>query len=70
MRKYGERISSLCTDRGDKAVRVGAQQIVTREVEAPERNARPRRYFDVAMEDLALRFSAICLHCGKEVRER
>ena len=31
-------------------MRVGAQQAITREVEAPGRNARPRRYFDVAVE--------------------
>jgi len=38
------------------AVRVGAQQVITREVETPERNARPRTCFDVAMQDLTLRF--------------
>ena len=38
-------------------MRLGAQQVITREVEAPERNARPRTCFDVAIEDLAPRFS-------------
>jgi hypothetical protein len=37
-------------------MRVGAQQVITREVEAPEQNARSRICFDVAVEDLVLRF--------------
>lgn len=36
----------------DEVVRLGAQQVITREVEAPERNARPRMGFDVAMQEL------------------
>jgi hypothetical protein len=38
--------------RKDGIVRVGTEQVITREVESPERNARPRRCFDVAVEDL------------------
>jgi len=45
-------------DRKDRVVRVGTQQAITREVEALERNARPRACFDVAVEDLALLFQA------------
>jgi hypothetical protein len=37
-------------------VRVGAQQAIKREVEASERNTRPRICFDVTVEDLALCF--------------
>jgi hypothetical protein len=37
-------------------VRVGAQQVITGEAEASERNVRLRTCFDVAVEDLALRF--------------
>jgi len=44
------------SDRKDGAVRVGAEQAITREVEASERNVRPRGCFDVAMQDLAPRF--------------
>jgi len=35
---------------------MGAERVITREVEASERNARPRTCFDVAMQDLALLF--------------
>ena len=44
------------SDRKDGAVRVGAQRVITREVEASERNVRPRTCFDVATQDLALLF--------------
>jgi len=37
-------------------VRVRAQQVIAREVEAPERNACSRTCFDVAVEDLSLLF--------------
>jgi len=37
-------------------VRVGAQQVITRGVEASERNVRPRACFVVAMQGLTLRF--------------
>ena len=37
-------------------MRVRTEQVITREVEAPERNVRPRTCFDVAVEDLLLRF--------------
>jgi hypothetical protein len=47
---------AYASDREDGTVRVGAQQVITREVEAPERNARPRTCFDVATQDLALLF--------------
>jgi len=42
-------------------VRLGAQQVITREVEASERNARLRICFDVAVEDLAP-----CLHLDED----
>ena len=32
---------------------VGAEQVITREVEVPERNGRLRTCFDAAVEDLA-----------------
>ncbi len=37
-------------------MKVGAQWVITREVEALERNARPRTCFDAAVQDLASRF--------------
>lgn len=42
------------SDRKDGAVRLGAKQVITREVEASERNAWPRTCLDVAMKDLIL----------------
>jgi len=37
-------------------VRVGAKQVITREVEAAARNAHPRTCFDAAMQGLPPRF--------------
>lgn len=37
-------------------MRVGAEQVITSEVETSERNTRPMTCFDVAVEDLVLRF--------------
>lgn len=49
-------LAAYVSDRKDGTVRLVAQQVITREVEAPERNARPRRCVDIAMQDLTLRF--------------
>ena len=40
------------SERKCESVRVRAQQVITRKVEAPERNACSRTCFDVAMQDL------------------
>ena len=47
--------AAYVSDRKDETVRVRAEQVITREVEAPERNACPRTCFDVEMQDPALR---------------
>lgn len=60
MRKYGERIGCLVSDRKDGTVRMGAQQVITREVEAPERNACPRGCFDAAMQGLVPSLTCFC----------
>jgi hypothetical protein len=44
------------SDRKDVAVRMGSQQVIMKEVETPERNARPKGCFDVAVGDLTLLF--------------
>ena len=48
--------AAYVSDRKDGTVCVGAKQVITREVETLERNARLRICFDAAVEDLALRF--------------
>jgi len=45
-------------------VRVGTQQVITREVEVSERNVRPRGCFDVVVEDLAPGCLAVFLWGG------
>ena len=52
------------SDRKDGTVRVGAEQVITREIEALEQNVRPRRCFDVAMQDMASLFPV-----GKTIHE-
>ena len=42
------------SDRKVGAVRGGAQQVITREAEAPERNTCSRTCFDAAIQDLSL----------------
>jgi len=44
------------SDRKGGTVRVQAEQVVTRKVEAPERNTCPKRCFNAAMQDMALLF--------------
>jgi len=48
--------AAYVSDRKDGAVTVGAQQVITKEVEASERNARLRECFDATMQGLILRF--------------
>ena len=56
--------AAYVSDRKDGAVRVEAQWVITREVEASERNAHPRTCFDVAVEDLAP-----CFPCRRVMRK-
>jgi len=48
-------------------MRVGAERVITGEVEVPERNARPRGCFDVALQDLNI---PAYLKIGLRIRER
>jgi hypothetical protein len=54
------------SDRKDRTVRVRAEQVITRQVAALERNARSRICFDVAAEDLALHFAYSIWSAGRE----
>ena len=56
--------AAYVSDRKDGTVRVGAEQVITREVEASEQNSRPRTCFEVAVEDLASLFPV-----GKTIHE-
>jgi len=53
MRKCNEPICGLYIGQKGRNCEVGAQQAITREVEALEQNARPRTCFDAVVEDLA-----------------
>jgi hypothetical protein len=59
--------ATYVSDRKDGTVRVVAQQVITREIETPERNVRSGTCFDVAMQDLNI---PAYLKIGLRIRER
>jgi hypothetical protein len=57
------------SDRKDGAVRMEAEQVITKEVEAPKRNARPRTCSEVAVEVLNAEAAGLAATIKKNFEE-